>query len=109
MSKASAGGRVKLPVRKIASVSVAVESRAKPYSWGSPRYWMRHSGMCASLPSSSTIAVSRKDLESQITDFTISHNRTARPYRWRYDAEAEHARYLVRHPQPTRDALAEAA
>jgi transposase len=51
---------------------------------------------------------SREDLEAQITDFTIRHNRTARPYRWRYDAEAEHARYLVRHPQPTSD-FAEAA
>ncbi|MET7518238.1 IS630 family transposase [Streptomyces sp. NPDC005480] len=39
---------------------------------------------------------SRKDLEAQITAFTIRHNRTARPYQWRYDADADHAR----HPRP---------
>lgn len=55
---------------------------------------------------------SRDDLEAKITAFTIRYNRTARPYRWRYDADAEHARYLARHPQhqkPTRDNLAKAA
>ncbi|SCL27275.1 IS630 family transposase [Micromonospora inyonensis] len=55
---------------------------------------------------------SRDDLEAKITAFTIRYNRTARPYRWRYDADAEHARYLARHPQhqkPTRDDLAKAA
>ena len=35
---------------------------------------------------------------------------TARPYRWSYDADAEHARYLERHPQPeAATALPEAA
>ncbi|MFJ8002153.1 transposase [Streptomyces sp. NPDC096310] len=34
-------------------------------------------------------------LEAQITASTIRHNRTARPYQWRYDADADHAR----HPQ----------
>jgi transposase len=43
---------------------------------------------------------SRDDLETKITAFTIRHNKTARPYRWSYDAGAEHARYLERHPQP---------
>jgi len=44
---------------------------------------------------------SREDLEAQITEFTIRHNQTARPYRWSYDADAEHARYLERHPCPS--------
>jgi len=43
---------------------------------------------------------SRDDLEAKITSFTIRHNKNARPYRWNYDADAEHARYLERHPQP---------
>jgi transposase len=44
---------------------------------------------------------SREDLDVQITEFTIHHNETARPHRWSYDADAEHARYLERHPNPT--------
>jgi transposase len=54
---------------------------------------------------------SRDDLETQITTHTIRYNRTARPYKWRYDADAEHARYLTRHPQPAPhpDTLAQAA
>ena len=48
---------------------------------------------------------SRDDLETKITAFTIRHNR---PYKWSYDADAEHARYLQRHPQPE-PALPEAA
>ena len=43
---------------------------------------------------------SRGDLEAKITAFTIRHNKTARPYKWSYDADADHARYLQRHPQP---------
>jgi transposase len=43
---------------------------------------------------------SRDDLEARITAFTIRHNKNARPYKWGYDAGAEHARYLARHPQP---------
>jgi transposase len=43
---------------------------------------------------------SRDDLETKIIAFTIRHNRNARPYRWAYDADAEHARYLERHNQP---------
>ena len=43
---------------------------------------------------------SRDDLEAKITAFTIRHNKNARPYRWSYDADAEHARYLERHPEP---------
>ena len=43
---------------------------------------------------------SRDDLDARITAFTIRHNKNARPYRWSYDADAEHARYLERHPQP---------
>ena len=53
---------------------------------------------------------SRDDLEAQITAFTIRHNKNARPYKWSYDADAEHARYLERHPQPRpAPALPEAA
>jgi transposase len=43
---------------------------------------------------------SRDDLEAKITAFTIRHNKNARPYRWSYDADAEHAHHLERHPQP---------
>src|SRR6266567_1652728 len=39
------------------------------------------------------------DLDAKITAFTIRHNKNARPYRWSYDADAEHARYLERHPE----------
>ena len=53
---------------------------------------------------------SRHDLEDKITTFTIRYNKTARPYKWSYDADAEHARYLERHPQPEAvSALPEAA
>ena len=43
---------------------------------------------------------SREDLEAKITAYTIRHNQTARPYKWAYDADADHARYLQRHAQP---------
>jgi DDE superfamily endonuclease len=43
---------------------------------------------------------SRDDLEAKITAFTIRHNKNARPYKWSYDADADHARYLERHPSP---------
>jgi transposase len=55
---------------------------------------------------------SRDDLDAKITAFTVRHNRTARPYRWRYNADAEHARYLARHPrhqEPTQNSLTKAA
>ena len=42
---------------------------------------------------------SRDDLEAKITSFTIRHNKNARPYKWSYDADAEHSRYLARHPK----------
>lgn len=42
---------------------------------------------------------SQDDLASQITEFTIGYNKTARPWKWKYDADAEHARYLQRHPE----------
>ena len=51
---------------------------------------------------------SRDDLEARITAFTIRYNKTARPYKWSYDDDADHARYLQRHRQPE-SALAEAA
>ncbi|MGH3305117.1 MAG: IS630 family transposase [Streptosporangiaceae bacterium] len=51
---------------------------------------------------------SRDDLEAKITAFTIRHNKHARPYKWAYDADADHARYLERH-HCTESALAEAA
>jgi len=40
---------------------------------------------------------SRDELEAKITAFTIRYNKNARPYRWSYDADADHARYLERH------------
>jgi transposase len=43
---------------------------------------------------------SRDDLEAKIAAFTIRHNKTARPYRWSYNADAQHGRYLQRHPSP---------
>lgn len=43
---------------------------------------------------------SRDDLAKKITAFTIRHNRRARPYKWSYDADTDHARYLERHRQP---------
>lgn len=42
---------------------------------------------------------SQEDLDDQITEFTIGYNETARPWKWKYDADAEHARYLQRHPE----------
>jgi transposase len=53
---------------------------------------------------------SRDDLEAKITAFTIRRNKRARPYRWSYDADAGHVRYLERHrrPEPA-TALPEAA
>jgi hypothetical protein len=42
---------------------------------------------------------SPQDLENQITEFTIGYNETAHPWKWRYDTDAEHARYLERHPR----------
>jgi transposase len=41
---------------------------------------------------------SREDPGRQITEFTIGYNKTAHPWKRRYDADAEHARYLERHP-----------
>jgi transposase len=40
---------------------------------------------------------SRADLIAKITDFTIRYNRTARPWKWTYDARTDHASYLARH------------
>ncbi|MEU8267776.1 hypothetical protein AB0B89_11465 [Sphaerisporangium sp. NPDC049002] len=42
---------------------------------------------------------SREDLMEQIDTFTIRHNASAQPYRWRYDAHANHVRYLTRRDQ----------
>jgi transposase len=50
---------------------------------------------------------SQEDLDRQITEFTIGYNETAHPWKWRYDAGAEHARYLQRHPDKA--AVAKAA
>jgi transposase len=43
---------------------------------------------------------SRADLIDKITGFTIRYNRTARPWKWAYDARADHAAYLARHHTP---------
>jgi len=51
---------------------------------------------------------SRDGLAAKITAFTIRYNKNARPYKWSHDADAEHARYLQRHPrsrQPPRSRL----
>ncbi len=37
------------------------------------------------------------DLAEKITAFAIRYNRTAKPWKWAYDARADHARYLARH------------
>ena len=53
---------------------------------------------------------SRDELEAKIIAFTIRHNKNARPYKWSYDADADHARYLECHLQPEAvPALTEAA
>ncbi|HTQ88051.1 MAG TPA: IS630 family transposase [Streptosporangiaceae bacterium] len=50
---------------------------------------------------------SQEDLDRQVTEFTTGYNKTAHPWKWKYDADAEHARYLARHPG--KSALAKAA
>jgi transposase len=55
---------------------------------------------------------SRDDLENKITAFTVRYNKTARPYTWTYDADADHARYLERRKPAaatTRPAIPQAA
>jgi transposase len=41
--------------------------------------------------------LSPEDLENKITEFAVRYNTTAKPFDWKYDARAEHARYLTRH------------
>ncbi len=43
---------------------------------------------------------SREDPGTRVAAFTIRHDKRARPCKWSYDADAGHARYLERHPQP---------
>jgi transposase len=50
---------------------------------------------------------SKEDLENRITEFTIGYNKTAHPWKWKYDADAEHTRYLERHPD--KNTITEAA
>lgn len=50
---------------------------------------------------------SQEDLEDQITEFTTGYNETAHPWKRKYDADADHARYLQRHPD--KNTLTEAA
>ena len=42
---------------------------------------------------------SRDDLIDKITGFAIRYNRTARPWKWAYDARADHAGYIARRAQ----------
>ena len=42
---------------------------------------------------------SRDDLIDKITGFAIRCNRTARPWKWAYDARADHAGYIARRAQ----------
>jgi transposase len=55
--------------------------------------------------------ISRADLIEKITSFTIRYNRTARPWKWAYDARADHARHRARHrgqqPAATQPATAQ--
>ena len=37
---------------------------------------------------------------TRITAFTVRHDKRARPCKWSYDADAGHARYFERRPQP---------
>jgi hypothetical protein len=43
---------------------------------------------------------SREDLVTRITAFHHPAQQASRTYKWSYDADAEPARYHVRHPQP---------
>lgn len=40
---------------------------------------------------------SRADLAEKITNFAIRYNRTAKPWKWAYDARTDHERYQARH------------
>lgn len=40
---------------------------------------------------------SRTDLTEKITNFAIHYNRTAKPWKWAYDARTDHERYQARH------------
>ena len=44
-------------------------------------------------------STSRAELAEKITAFAIRYNDTAHPWTWCYDARADHARYLARHPE----------
>ena len=54
---------------------------------------------------------SPEHLDAKITAFTIRYNKKARPWKWSYDADADHARYLQRHtrPAPATETLPKAA
>jgi transposase len=52
---------------------------------------------------------SRADLIEKITSFTIRYNRTAKPWKWGYDARADHARYRAQHPAAEAQTLPQAA
>jgi hypothetical protein len=47
----------------------------------------------------------RRNRLANITAFTIRYNKTARPCKCSYDADADHARYLERHRQPEPETL----
>jgi hypothetical protein len=42
---------------------------------------------------------SRNDLENRITESTIGYNKTTHPWKWKYDADPGHARYLQSYPR----------
>jgi hypothetical protein len=48
----------------------------------------------------------QEDLENRIVVFTIGYNKTAHPWKWRYDADADHAQYA---PHPDKKTVTEAA
>jgi transposase len=50
---------------------------------------------------------SRADLIEQIAVFTIRYNRTARPWKWAYDARADHVRYRAQHQATSETATAQ--
>ena len=49
---------------------------------------------------------SRTDLAEKITNFAIRYNRTAKPWKWAYDARTDHERYQARHSSDNHAATA---
>jgi hypothetical protein len=50
----------------------------------------------------------RTDLKNQIAEFTIQRNKTAHPFKWSYDADADAEHAATSNATPARDTLARA-